>query len=133
MTKYDEACQYLLENTYNKLAYLKVLQSDPWRELSAVLSADDISQMGLSLDGEEGNPKATKEVEQFISLKASGTERILLSDVVERFAKRPYGWADAEILLIVGRLAAAGRISLQLGGGTLPVRDALDPLQNSRR
>ncbi len=133
VTKYDEACQYLLENTYNKLAYLKVLQSDPWRELSAVLTADDISQMGLSLDGEEGNPKATKEVEQFISLKASGTERILLSDVVERFAKRPYGWADAEILLIVGRLAAAGRISLQLGGGTLPVRDALEPLQNSRR
>ncbi|MCK5893415.1 MAG: hypothetical protein KAG53_03160 [Endozoicomonadaceae bacterium] len=51
VTKYDEACQYLLENTYTKLAYLKVLQPDPWRELSAVLAADDISQMGLSLDG----------------------------------------------------------------------------------
>ncbi|MCK5893414.1 MAG: hypothetical protein KAG53_03155 [Endozoicomonadaceae bacterium] len=86
--------------------------------------------MGLSLDGEEGNPKATKELEQFIELK--GTERILLSDVVERFAKRPYGWADTEILLIVGRLAAAGRISLQFGGGTLAVRDTLEHLKNSR-
>src|SRR5690606_3366709 len=28
---------------------------------------------------------------------------------------------------------AAGRISFQLGGGTLPVREALEPLQNTRR
>lgn len=132
-TKYDEACQYLLENTYTKLAYLRVLQSDPWRELNALLTVDDVSQLGLALEGEEGNPKAIKEVEQFISLKASGTERILLSDVVDRFAKRPFGWLDAEILLVVGRLAGAGKISLQLGGGTLPTREAFEPFQNSRR
>lgn len=133
LTKFDEACQYLLENTYTKLSYLKVLQQDPWRELNAVLKADDIGQLGLSLDGEEGNPQATKEVEQYITLRASGNDRILLSDIVERFSKRPFGWPDSEILLIVGRLAAAGRVSFQLSGGTLPVKDALEPLQNSRR
>lgn len=132
-SKLDEACRYLLENTYTKLGYIKVYQQDPWRELSAVLTVDDIGQMGLSLDGEEGNPKATREVEQYIGLRASGTERILLSDIVERFATRPYGWPDAETLLIVGRLAAAGRISFQLGGGTLPVKEAFEPLQNTRR
>jgi len=133
LTKLDEACRYLLENTYTKLSYIQVYQQDPWRELNAVLTVDDIGQMGLTLDGEEGNPKATKDVEQYVSLRASGTERILLSDIVDRFAKRPYGWPDPEILLIVGRLAASGRISFQLGGGTLPVKDALEPLQNSRR
>jgi hypothetical protein len=133
LTKFDEACQYLLENTYTKLSYLKVLQQDPWRELNAVLKADDIGQLGLSLDGEEGNPQATKEVEQYITLRASGNDRILLSDIVERFSKRPFGWPDSEILLIVGRLAAAGRVSFQLSGGTLPVKEALEPLQNSRR
>ena len=133
LTKLDEACRYLLENTYTKLGYIKVYQQDPWRELNAVLTVDDIAQMGLSLDGEEGNPKATRDVEQYISLRASGTERILLSDIVERFSKRPYGWPDAEVLLIVGRLAAAGRISFQLGGGTLPVKEAFEPLQNTRR
>jgi len=133
LTKLDEACRYLLENTYTKLSYIKVYQQDPWRELNAVLTIDDIGQMGLSLEGEEGNPKATREVEQHVGLRATGTERILLSDIVERFAKRPYGWPDAEILLIVGRLAAAGRISFQLGGGTLPVKEALEPLQNTRR
>jgi hypothetical protein len=132
-TKFDEVCQYLLENTYTKLGYLIVLQKDPWREMSAVLTVDDIGQMGLSLDGEDGNPQAVKEVDQYIALKASGTERILVSDIVDRFTGRPYGWPDAEILLIVARLAAAGKISFQRGGGTLPVREAGEPLQNSRQ
>lgn len=106
---------------------------DPWRELSAVLTIDDIEQMGLSLEGEAGNPKVTEDVEEHIGLRASGTERTLLSDIVERFAKRPYGWPDAETLLIVGRLAAAGRISFQHAGATLPVKDAFESMQNSRR
>lgn len=133
LTRLDEACRYLLDNTYTKLGYIKVYQQDPWRELSAVLTVDDIAQIGFSLEGEVGNPKAMRDVEQYISLRASGTERILVSDLVERFCKRPYGWPDAEILLIVGRLAAAGRISFQLAGGTLPAKEALTPLQNTRR
>ena len=132
-TKLDEACRYLLENTYTKLSYLQVYQQDAWRELNAVLTVDDMAQLGLSLNGSQSNPKALQEVEQYISLRATGTERILVSDVVERFAKRPYGWPDAEILLLVGQLTAIGRISLQLNGGTLQLKDALEPLQNSRR
>ena len=133
LTRVDDACRYLLENTYTKLTYIQVYQSDPWRELNAVLTVDDIGQMGLGLDGEQGNPQATQEVEQYITLRASGSDRILASDLVDRFSRRPFGWPDAEILLIVGRLTAAGRISLQLGGGTLPVKEAFEPLQNTRR
>ncbi|MEI1674817.1 BREX system P-loop protein BrxC [Acinetobacter baumannii] len=132
-TKLDEACRYLLENTYTKLSYLQVYQQNAWRELNAVLSVDDMAQLGLSLNGEQSNPKAMQDVEQYISLRATGTERILVLDVVDRFVKRPYGWPDAEILLLVGQLAAMGRISLQLNGGTLQLKDAFEPLQNSRR
>ena len=128
---YDESCQYLLENTYTKLAYLKVLQQDPYRELSATLKSDDIGQLGLSLEGEEGNPQATKEIEQYIKLRASG-DRVLVQDIVDAFSKRPFGWPDPEILLILARLAAVGRISFQRGGGTLAAKDAFEPLQNSR-
>lgn len=132
-TKLDEACRYLLENTYNKLGYLQIYQQDAWRELNAVLTVDDMAQLGLSLDGAQSNPKALQEVEQYISLRATGTDRILVSDVIERFTKRPYGWPDAEILLLVGQLTAIGRISLQLNGGSLQLKDAFEPLQNSRR
>ena len=132
-SKLDEACHYLLENTYTKLSYLQVYQQDAWRELNAVLTVDDMAQLGLSLDGGQTNQKALHQVEQHIALRATGTERILVSDVVDRFAKRPYGWPDAEILLLVGQLAAMGRISLQLNGGSLQLKEAFEPLQNSRR
>jgi hypothetical protein len=108
-------------------------KQDTWRELNAVLTVDDMAQLGLSLNGGQSNPKALQEVEQYIALRATGTERILVSDVVDRFAKRPYGWPDAEILLLVGQLAAMGRISLQLNGGSLQLKEAFEPLQNSRR
>lgn len=132
-TKLDEACRYLLENTYTKLSYLQVYQQDAWRELNAILTVDDMAQLGLSLDGSQSNPKALEEVQQYIALRATGSERILVSDVVDRFAKRPYGWPDAEILLLVGQLAAMGRISFQLNGGSLQLTEAFEPLQNSRR
>ncbi|HFQ6835615.1 TPA: BREX system P-loop protein BrxC [Pseudomonas aeruginosa] len=115
-SKFDEACQYLLENTYTKLGYLKVLQQEPERELHAILHTNDIGQLGLTLDGEEGNPQAIKEVEQFITLRASGNDRLLVADIIERFSKRPYGWPDGEILLILGRLAATSRISFHAAG-----------------
>ena len=75
--RFDEACEYLLENTYTKLGFLKVLQDDPMRELKAVLTVDDIGQMGMELDGEEGNPQAVKEVEQYITLRAGSNDRLL--------------------------------------------------------
>ncbi len=131
IVKFDEACQYLLENTYTKLAYLKVFQTDPWRELKAILTADDIGQMGLSLEGEAGNAQATKEVEQYISLR-SEKDTVMLVEILERFVKKPYGWPDTEIILILGRLAAMGRIIFMLET-TLPLKDAFEPLNNSRR
>jgi hypothetical protein len=130
--KFDEACQYLLENSYTKLAYLKVLQPEPMRELKAILLADDIGQMGLSLDGEAGNPQATKEIEQYISLRST-QDSVLLSEITDRFSKKPFGWKEDEVILIIGRLAALGRVSFMLSGATLPVRDAFDPLSNSRK
>ncbi|MGO3346439.1 MAG: BREX system P-loop protein BrxC [Marinomonas sp.] len=132
-TRLDESFLYLLENTFTKLSYLKVLQTDPLRELNAVLTVDDIAQMGLSLDGAEGNPQAVTEMQQYINLKASGNDRILVSDIVERFSKRPFGWSDNEILLILARLAASNHITFQLNGGTLANKDAFEPLSNSRK
>lgn len=132
-SRFEESCLYLLENTFTKLSYLKVLQQEPLRELSAVLLVDDIAQMGMSLDGEEGNPQAVAEVQQFIHLKAASNDRILVSDVVDRFNKRPFGWPDNEILLIIGRLAAGNQLTFQLNGGTLSNKDAIEALSNSRK
>lgn len=132
-TRLYESCRYLLENTYTKLGYIKVYQQDPWRELNSVLSIDDIGQIGLSLEGEQGNPKAIKDMEQYIGLRVSGNDRFPLTDVVDRYSKRPYGWPDAEILMIVARLAVSGAISLNNKDNvTIPNKEAFESLQNTR-
>ena len=130
--KMDQACQYLLENTFNKLSYLTTLSDNPSKEISAVLSADDIGQMGMSMGDELGNPQATDEVDQYIDLRSGQNERTLVSDLLERFSKRPCGWPEGEIVLLFARLTAAGKIALQKAGGTLLPRDAIEPLQNTR-
>jgi len=130
-TRLDDACQYLLENTYTKLAHLKVLAPEPMRELQAVLTADDIAQIGLDLDGEQGNPLAVQEVEQFIGLH--GGEPVSLAPIIERFSNRPYGWPEGEILLILGRLAAVGRLSFHTAGPALDGKEAFELLNNARR
>lgn len=130
-TLIDELVNYLISNTYTKLPYLKHRQVDPIAEIRAVLSADDIGQHSLALGGEEGNPLALKEMREYLQLKAS-TERVLLSDVVDRFTGIPWGWKpEWEVVLLVARLFMAGEIKLMLEGADVDPKGAIDPLTKS--
>lgn len=132
-TLLDELVNYLISNTYTKLPYLKVRQADPIAEIKAVLAADDIGQHGLQLNGEEGNPLALKELREFLQLKASA-ERVLLSDVVDRFTGIPWGWKpEWEVVLLVARLFMAGEIKLMWEGDDLNPKSAVDPLTKAVR
>jgi hypothetical protein len=132
-TLLDELVNYLISNTYTKLPYLKVRQADAIAEIKAVLAADDIGQHGLQLNGEEGNPLALKELREFLQLKASA-ERVLLSDVVDRFTGIPWGWKpEWEVVLLVARLFMVGEIKLMCEGDDLDPKSAVDPLTKAVR
>ena len=132
-TLVDDLVNYLIANTYNKLAYLKVRQPDPIAEIKAVLSADSIGQHALKLGGEEGNILALKEMREYLHLKASHSQ-VLLSDVVDRFSGIPWGWKpEWEIVLLVARLFMAGELKLRLEGSDLEPKGAVDPLTKSVR
>jgi len=129
----DDLINYLITNTYSKLPYLKVRQADPLAEIKAVLTADNIAAPGLALNGEEGNALAIKELRDYLGLAASQT-RVLLSDVVERFAGIPWGWKpELETVLLVARLFMVGEIKLMLEGSDLDPAAAVDPLTKSAR
>lgn len=130
-TLLDELINYLVTNTYNKLPYLKVRKDDPTNEIKALLNADNVGQRELALGGEEGNPQALEEVRQYLQLAAS-QNRVLLSDVVDRFTGIPFGWKpDWEVVLLVTRLFMAGEIKLTMGGSDLDPRSAFEPLTKS--
>ncbi|MDD5403801.1 MAG: BREX system P-loop protein BrxC [Sulfuricella sp.] len=132
-TLIDDLVNYLISNTYTKLPYLKHRYADSIAEIRAVLNADDIGQHSLALSGDEGNPLAIKEMRDYLQIKAS-TERVLLSDVVDRFTGIPWGWKpEWEVVLLIARLFMAGEIKLMLEGSDLDPKSAVDPLTKSVR
>ncbi|MBP7485613.1 MAG: BREX system P-loop protein BrxC, partial [Aquabacterium sp.] len=129
----DELLNYLVTNTYSKLTYLKMRTPDPLAEIKAVLTADNVSTPGLSLNGEEGNALAVKEMRDYLHHAASHT-RVLLSDVVDRFAGIPWGWKpEWETVLLIARLFMAGEIKLMLEGSDLDPAAAVEPLTKTAR
>ena len=128
-----EALNYLVSNTYSKLGYIKLRQADPAAEIRAVLSADTHGQYKMALDGDDGNALAIGEMRQYLSV-AAGASRVLLSDVVDRFAGAPWGWRpELETVLLIARLFMAGEIKLVMEGSDLDPKSAAEPLTKAAR
>jgi len=130
-TALQNAVTYLIQNSYTKLGYLDAVHDDPQKEIRSILLANDIGQYKLQLDVAEGNSQAVKEVRQFVDLSMVKYESILLSDMVERFAGRPYGWPEMEVVLLIARLFLAGEVTLMVEGAAVLPKDAIDPLTKS--
>ena len=124
-----DGLNYLVRNSFNKLGYLTHLSANPQAEIKAVLSATDVDDLGFSLEAGQGNLQAITELAQHIELAASANRQILLEDLVqERFGRRPYGWPEWEVVLLVARLVRRGDISLVMDGGVLALDKAFEAI-----
>jgi hypothetical protein len=124
-----EGClEYIIQNLYNKFGYLKTLHDDPVREIRAVLLSSDVGQHELEKGLTEVNTDAVREVREYITLQVARNHPVLLNELVEHFGRKPYGWPDFEIVLLVARLLVAGEISLLSGGSNIAPREAIEPM-----
>ncbi|MGJ8674596.1 MAG: BREX system P-loop protein BrxC [Pseudoalteromonas sp.] len=128
-----ETYRYVIENTFSKLKLVKPFPGDIRREIQNTLVADDISQIGLNLGADEVNPLASIEVEKFITLGDDTGRPITAEDIVKRFSKRPFGWNDEEIVLIICRLALANKICFQMRQQDIQLKAAYDNLMQVRK
>lgn len=129
MAALDEALSYLVKNTFTKMGYLKRLTPEPPREIQAILRSNDIGQQTLALATEEGNKQAIADLRGYIALSTAASRQIILHDMIEkRYALRPYGWPDEEVLILVARLLVLGEISLMMDGVLVPLEKAYDAL-----
>jgi hypothetical protein len=129
----EEAYKYVIENTFAKLNLLRLTPGEVLRELQSVLQADDMAQLSLDMSDVACNPEATREVELYITLKVERNEAVYLRDIIAKFTRRPYGWPNDEILLLVARLALAGKISFTIGAAELPLKKAYEPFTSIRK
>lgn len=128
-----EMYRYVIENTFSKLKLVKPFPGDLRREIQNTLIADDVGQIGLDLNAQEVNPLASLEVEKHISLADDTGRPITADDIVKRFSKRPFGWNDEEIILIISRLALANKITFQSRQQEVSLKSAYDNLMQVRK
>lgn len=134
-----ESLGYLVDNTFTKMGYLhKRGEGDTsqlvQREIQAVLRANDVAKARLDLEDVESNPRAIQELRDYLRLASSRSSQIVLHDLVEtRFVRRPYGWPEEEILLLVARLMVLGEIHLVMDGAPIPLDRVFEAITNAQK
>jgi hypothetical protein len=123
----------LIQNLYTKLGYIDTPNEEPQKEIRALLTAYDIGQYTLKFDVTESNSQALKEMKEFVDLSMVKNQTIFLNELVDRFSKRPYGWHEFEVVLLVTRLFLAGEVLLMLDGAAVLPKDAIEALIKSVR
>ena len=133
ITAMEEALEYLVENTFTKLSYLKYLNDNPIKEIHAILKSDDTAQQTLQMDLPENNPQALEEVRRYVDLASGRDKEIVMYDICfGRFSDRPYGWPELETAIQLVRLYAAGEILFMRGGDAIKHDDLYSALSETK-
>jgi len=118
----DEAMEYLIQNTFSKMSYLKRLAAEPLKEVQAVLRSNDIAKEQLLFQTGENNPEAVEDLRSYLQLCSMKSQQVVLYDMLEkRYALRPYGWPDEEVLLLLARLIVLSEINLMVDSTLVPI------------
>ncbi|ADP11611.1 conserved uncharacterized protein [Erwinia sp. Ejp617] len=128
----DEACRYVIENTFGKLKKLRPYNGEIAREIHQQLTLENDTELDLG-DTEESNPDAMREVETWVSMNIEYNKPVYLRDILNHFARRPYGWPEEEVKLLVARLARKGKFSFSQQNNNIERKQAWDLFNNSRR
>ncbi|HIC7645404.1 TPA: BREX system P-loop protein BrxC [Serratia liquefaciens] len=128
----DEACRYVIENTFGKLKKLRPYNGEIAREINEQLTLENDTELDLG-DTEESNPDAMREVETWVSMNIEYNKPVYLRDILNHFARRPYGWPEEEVKLLVARLARKGKFSFSQQNNNIERKQAWDLFNNSRR
>jgi energy-coupling factor transporter ATP-binding protein EcfA2 len=127
----EEAYKYVIENSFKYLNILKA-SDDPLRELKAILSADDIGQLGIDINDPNQNAQAILELNRYIQGNDELNRAIYLKDILGHFGRRPYGWRREEVMVLLAKLGLAGKVSYTLQGNELPLKRSYDAFNSVR-
>ena len=119
----DEALEYLIQNTFSKMSYLKRLtpEAERLKEIQTVLRCNDVAKENVLFQTGESNPEAIQDVRNYLTLCATKSQQVILHDMLEkRYALRPYGWPDEEVLLLLSRLIVLSEVNLVMDMTVIP-------------
>jgi hypothetical protein len=131
LTVRSRVLDYLVDNTFSKMGYIDHPCANPQNEIQSVLRHDDTAQRIFDMNIPDNNPRAIKEVREYISLCAMQSRQIVMGEIVDRFSVRPYGWNEWETVLIVSKVLCLGEIQLEFSGAVLEKRRVNEVVQRT--
>jgi len=128
-----DGLDYLVKNIFSKFNYLTSVSSDPINEIKQLLQSNDVAQHQLSLALKEKEPADIKEVTGYIKMKTVINHPVILEEVVRQFSKRPYGWGEFQVVILIAKIFMAGIISLVVEGSKVKPKEAFSPLTKTHQ
>ncbi len=128
-TALDEAFEYLIDNTFPKMVYIGKFSEEPKKELQAILRANDLQKAAIA----GSNAQAMEECRDFITLSDKANHPIVLFDMLEKYGKRPYGWPDDEVLILIASLLVLGEIQLVMNGAQITIDKVFENITAPRK
>ena len=115
--KIDQALEYLVAHVYSDLGLItKFSESDA--DIYKILRGEE-----TFLPGTEPNRDAVAKVEKYLEIQFNQNLPTTMSDIQERFQKKPYGWREIDIASVIASLLHDQKITIKYGGATIRAND----------
>ena len=116
-SKIDQALEYLVAHVYSDLGLItKFAETDA--DIYKILHGEEIC-----LPGTEPNRDAAAKVEKYLEIQFNQNHSITMSDLQDRFQKKPYGWREIDIAAVVAMLIYDQKVTIKYGGATIQPSD----------
>ncbi|MBF0468020.1 MAG: BREX system P-loop protein BrxC [Desulfamplus sp.] len=120
----DGVFDHLIQNIFNKYDYLSTVHDDPIKEIRQILLSDHIAQEEL-IGFAQKDYQDVKELKTYIELKTATNKAIVLDELVKHFARRPYGWPEFQVVVLIAKIFMAGSINLLQDKNKISPKDAI--------
>lgn len=116
-SKIDQALEYLVAHVYSDLGLItKFAETDA--DIYKILHGEEIC-----LPGTEPNRDAAAKVEKYLEIQFNQNLPTTMSDLQDRFQKKPYGWREIDIAAVVAMLIYDQKVTIKYRGATIQPSD----------
>ena len=129
----SEALDYLIANTFHKMGYLDHLASDPLRQAKIILRRAAAREVAIMSGADSSNLRALDDLREHLNLRAAQKTRVVLAELIARYFKRPYGWPDEHVILLLARLSVEGEVHFLAGSVEIEKTQLAEQLTSRRR
>ena len=116
-SKIDQALEYLVAHVYSDLGLItKFAETDA--DIYNILHGEE-----QYIPGTEPNRDAAAKVEKYLEIQYNQNLPTTMSDLQDRFQKKPYGWREIDIAAVVAMLIYDQKVTIKYGGATIQPSD----------